>query len=236
MRLVRTAILSTALLAGAAALAGCGSTASTTTTTTTGASTTTTATSSTTTTSAGSTTTTSTQPATAPTCTPSELKVLNGGASGAAGSIFTTIGIENSSAAVCTLDGRPGVALVGKRVNGTTGPIPVTVKTTGSAAVFAIAPATVTLNPGATAAAGFLIQSSDVPENGETACPEVQSLRVSLPGSAAVYPVGASFTACGGPTISVSAVVASDQLPSSGSGGNSGGGTSGVANPPASEG
>lgn len=236
---IRPVVLAQALVVAAAvaALAACGgSTSSATTTTATPTTTTPTAPSSTTTsTTTPASTTTSTAPGTAPPCTASELKVENDGSSGAAGSIFTTIGIVNQSAALCTLRGRPTVGLVGKRTDGTTGPIAVTIQTVGQGTVFTIAPATatVTLAPGALAAAGFVLLSSDVPVNGETTCPQASEAKIQLPGIAQVYTVPASFTVCGGPTLDVSAIVRADQLPSDGSGGGTGpSGTSGVAKPP----
>ncbi len=229
-----------AVLATAGALGACGSSASSSSTTSSATSTTSTApgsgsTSSTTTTASGESTTSSTGPAATSSCPGSALKVSNGGASGAAGSIFTTISIVNRSAVLCTIEGRPTVTLIGKKAGGSIGPIPATVDSAGESDVFSIAPATVTLSPGDVDGAGILIESSDVPVNGETTCPVVTAVKVLLPGIVLPYSLPVSFSACGGPTIDVSAIVRADQLPPSGSGTGTGS-TSGVAKPPTSGG
>jgi hypothetical protein len=79
--------------------------------------------------------------------------------------------------------------------------------------VFRIAPSQLTLPPGHAVRAGFLIQSSDIPSNGEQTCPVVSSMKVKLPGIAAAYTVAENFTACGGPTVFVSAIVRASALP-----------------------
>ena len=58
------------------------------------------------------------------------------------------------------------------------------------------------------------MESSDVPSNGEQTCPVVSSMEVTLPGTTTTFTVGESFTACGGPTISVSAIVPESDLQS----------------------
>ena len=64
-----------------------------------------------------------------------------------------------------------------------------------------------TLSPGGSATVGFMVESSDVPSDGEQTCPVVSSMEVTLPGIASSFTVAETFTACGGPTISVSAIV-----------------------------
>jgi hypothetical protein len=194
--------------------------------------------SSSTSTTAPASSTTSTQPASPPTCTSGELSVVNLGANGAAGSIFTSIGIINRSAAVCSLKGRPAIVLVGSLPGTSPGALQATVTHNGQGPVFRIAPERVVMMPGSVSAAGFLIQSSDVPVNGETTCPRVVSLKVTLPRITHVYQLPASFSACGGPTVAVSAIVHASALPSTGtgSGGAGTGAGSGAANPPSGPG
>jgi len=95
------------------------------------------------------------------------------------------------------------------------GPLPTTVLTTGQGHVFAISPSPVALSPGRIGRAGFMVQSSDVPSNGQQTCPVVSTMNVRLPGISSVFDVKENFTACGGPTISVSAIVGASALPSS---------------------
>jgi hypothetical protein len=90
-----------------------------------------------------------------------------------------------------------------------------TILTTGEGTVFSIPPSKLTLAPGRVARAGFLVQSSDFPSDGEQTCPVVTSMNVTLPGATAIHTVAEKFTACGGPTIFVSAIVRASALPSS---------------------
>jgi hypothetical protein len=68
------------------------------------------------------------------------------------------------------------------------------------------------LPSGSAEAVGFLVQSSDVISEGETSCPVVTSMLVTLPGVSTALSVADTFTACGGPTISVSALVEASAL------------------------
>lgn len=192
------------------ALAGCSSSSSTPTTSGPGA---TAGSTSTTTTAPATSTTTSTQPGPPPTCAAGELAVTSGGTTGAAGHSFLTVEIANKSATPCSLDGRPGVVLVGGAPGATPSPLPTKVLATGQGSVFQVAPATVTLLPGSLPAAGFLIQSSDIGSNGQQSCPLVVKIRVTLPGVAEPFVLAQQLTACGGPTISVSALVSQGELP-----------------------
>ncbi len=69
-----------------------------------------------------------------------------------------------------------------------------------------------TLPPTGVAAVGFLVQSSDFPTDGEQTCPVVSTMSVKLPVVASALSVPETFTACGGPTISVSAIVPASDL------------------------
>jgi len=208
----------TLLLGVALVLDGCSHAATHATTTTTAptpSSTTTTATApATTTTSTSSSTTTSTQPPAPSPCTAHELTVLPMKSSGTAGQIFSAVGLVNVSATTCTLKGRPGITLIGGLQGASAAPLQATVLTTGEGPVFAIPPALLTLPPGHAAGAGFLVQSSDIPSNGEQTCPIVTSMMVRLPAISSAFTVAEKFTACGGPTIFVSAIVRASALPS----------------------
>jgi hypothetical protein len=133
---------------------------------------------------------------------------------GAAGSIFSPVNVLNTSTTACTLEGRPGITLVGAVQGAQPASLRTTILTTGQGSVFGIAPTTLTLSPGGAADVGFMVESSDVPSNGEQTCPVVSSMGVTLPGMATSFTVAESFTACGGPTISVSAIVPESDLQS----------------------
>ncbi len=216
MRRSRSAVVRRSLMiVGFVSLvAGCSQTTSTTTTTTspttTSTSTTLAATTSTTTTSS-TTTTTSSQPSL---CLAGQLKVVAMEGTGAAGSIFSPVNVLDTSTTACTLDGRPGVKLVGAVQGAQPASLHTTILTTGQGSVFGIAPALLTLSPGGAADVGFMVESSDVPSNGEQTCPVVSSMEVTLPGTTTTFTVDESFTACGGPTISVSAIVPESDLQS----------------------
>lgn len=166
------------------------------------------------TTSASSTTTTTTQPKPPPLCVASQLKVFAAKGTGAAGSIFSPVEVANTSTSPCYLDGRPSVRLIGAMQGAQPAPLSTTIGTTGQGSVFSTAPAKLTLPAGSAASVGFMLQSSDVPSDGEQTCPVVSSMSVTLPGIASPFSVEATFTACGGPTIYVSAIVPASALQS----------------------
>ena len=209
MRRSRSAVVRRPLMiVGLAALvAGCSQTTTTTTTapTTTSTSTTLAPTTSTTSTSS-TTTTTSSQPGPTP-CAASQLKVVAMEGTGAAGSIFSPVNVSNTSTTACSLDGRPGITLIGAVQGAKSAPLRTTIRATGQGSVFDVAPAMLTLSPSGSATVGFMVESSDVPSDGEQTCPVVSSMEVTLPGIASSVTVAETFTACGGPTISVSAIV-----------------------------
>jgi hypothetical protein len=131
---------------------------------------------------------------------------------GAAGSIFSPVNVLNTSTTACTLAGRPGITLVGAVQGAQSASLRTTILTTGQGSVFGIAPTTLTLSPGGVADVGFMVESSDVPSNGEQTCPVVSSMEVTLPEVTTNFTVAETFTACGGPTISVSALVPESDL------------------------
>ncbi len=206
------------MIVGVAALvAGCSQTTTATTTTTappTTSTSTTLAPTTSTTSASSTTTTTSSQPGPTP-CAASQLKAVAMEGTGAAGSIFSPVNVLNTSTTACTLDGRPGITLVGAMQGARSASLPTTILTTGQGSVFGIAPTMLTLSAGGVADVGFMVESSDVPSNGEQTCPVVSSMEVTLPKMATSFTVPESFTACGGPTISVSAIVPESDLQSS---------------------
>jgi len=134
---------------------------------------------------------------------------------GTAGSSFNPVVVVDKSDSVCSLDGRPAITLIGGLQGAASGPLATTtVLATGQAPVFLIAPTRVTLALGGGAGAGFLVQASDVPSNGQQSCPVVTSMKVTLPGISTSFGVAEKFSACGGPTIFVSAIVPASELPS----------------------
>ncbi len=202
------------ILGLAVLVAGCSHSATPVTTTTATTSISTTLAPITSTTSASS-TTTSTQPSPPPRCTAGQLKLAALAGTGAAGSIFSPVNVLNTSTSACSLDGRPGITLIGAMQGAQAAPLQTTIRATGQGPVFAITPTMLTLSPGSVASAGFMVQSSDVPSDGEQTCPVVSSMEVTLPGVASSFTIAETLTACGGPTISVSAIVAESALQSS---------------------
>ena len=200
-----------AILGLAVIVAGCSNNVtppSTTTTTTTTLPPTTTSSSTTST----STTTSTTQPAVATSCTVGQLKLVALQGTGAAGTIYNPVEVVNTSATACSLDGRPVVSLTGAVQGAKEGKLPTTVQSTGEGSTFSMSPSQLTLPPNGVGTVGFLVQSSDVPSDGEQTCPVVSSMSVTLPGTNSALSVPETFTACGGPTISVSAIVKASAL------------------------
>jgi hypothetical protein len=194
----------TLLIAGALALAACSSATptslkSTTTTTvaptTTGPKTTSTS-SSTTTSSVAPTTTapTTTVVAGPPPCNAAELKIAKGKSSGAAGTIATGFIITTTSSTPCELNGYPKIGLVPH--SGTVHPV---VTDNGGP------PSTVVVSSGAIGAA-FAFQYSDVQQNGQTSCPRIDAVRITLPGTGSVKTVADRFYPCGAPNVETTAV------------------------------
>lgn len=146
-------------------------------------------------------------------CGSSQLAVSVTGATGAAGTIDTSFGIADKSSSPCTLKGRPALGLVAGSPPTVLSP---TVQTGGQGAVFQIPVRSVRLTPGSAPSAGFEIQSSDVPVNGQQSCPEIVKVLVTVPGSATAISVAARFAGCDGPTIAVSAIVAYSSLTAAG--------------------
>ena len=110
--------------------------------------------------------------------------------------------IANTGSSPCTVNGYPSLTLVPQ--SGSVSPV---VSHSGQAQVFSVAPSTVTLPPTGSASAGFVIAYSDVQVNGQTSCPQIDAIQVTLPGAAGPYQIAQRFFPCGAPNLSVSAVV-----------------------------
>ena len=123
----------------------------------------------------------------------------------AAGHVHLVIALRNAGAVACTLEGYPLVALVGAGGKA----LPAHATHDGDMAFPATTPAAVTLAPGAVAS--FDIGFGHVPGDGETSCPEAQSLRVTPPGDTHAVTVAATADPCDSGRFAVSPLVAGDQ-------------------------
>ncbi len=150
------------------------------------------------------TTTTTTVPVqTSTLCQPSELHLAIAGQTGAAGTLTVTVGLTNTSSATCTMQGYPGMQLLGSA--GTSLPTTV-VRGQGhfpNPAANA-APAPVSLAPGALAHVS--IQYSDVPVAGETTCPSSAQAEVTPPTDTAYAVMTLAIAPCDHGTVHVSPV------------------------------
>jgi len=188
------------LLAVALALAACSSSGSSSAAPPNGASSTT---STTTTRPAATSTTTTPKPAKLATCTPSQLSVAVQPGSGAAGTVYASATMTNSSSAKCSLGGYPGMQLL----SASGAAIPTDVIRGGGTFLVAQAnqPATiVTLAPGQAVAFSFFY--GDNPVGKETSCPTSAKVEITPPNDYTYAVVTARITACGGGAIHVSPV------------------------------
>jgi hypothetical protein len=206
-RVARIALASAGGLAVAAVLAACSSSpaasgnhrpASASTSSTTTSTTTTTVAS--TGTSGSSSTTTSTSAVS--TCAKSTLSLVQDRTEGAAGTIYLGFSIVNRGSSPCTLSGYPTIGLVG-----TSGPLTTEISHSGQGTIFSVAPTTVVLPAGTSPGAGFVVAYGDVPQGGQSTCPTVTKVEVTLPGVTGSFRVAKRFVPCGAPNLSVSAVV-----------------------------
>ncbi|MHB8219063.1 MAG: DUF4232 domain-containing protein [Acidimicrobiales bacterium] len=126
--------------------------------------------------------------------------------SGAAGTIFSSATMVNTSSATCSLGGYPGMQLLTS--SGTALPTDVIRGGRHFPAAQANEPATtVTLAPGQAVAFDFIY--SDVPVGTETSCPASTKAEITPPNDYSHAVVTAPITACGGGTVYVSPVFAS---------------------------
>lgn len=204
--LKRVSLTVLCLLAGGGALAACSSsvpTAKSATTTTAVAPTTTTPTTSAPpTTGASSTTTTTSTTASATTCVGSEMSVKPDASEGAAGTIELGFAVSNDGTEPCTLDGYPAISVL----SGTT-VLKASISHEGQGEIFTTKASSVTLPANGQASAGFVVDYSDVPVDGQSSCTKISDLDFTLPGVSSSSQVAESFSPCGAPNLSVSAVV-----------------------------
>ena len=139
-------------------------------------------------------------------CTVGHLSIFQSAASGAAGSIQTTISMRNTGPAACTLQGYPGMALL---AGGSV--IHTDVVRGSSVAVPPIVVRLVTLAPGAIAS--YVFGYSDVPTGGQT-CPPSDMLEVTPPNAFGHATISFQATACGG-VLTTSPVFPGKRIPSS---------------------
>jgi hypothetical protein len=150
-----------------------------------------------------SSTTTSTTAAAAAPCSKAQLALKVGKTQGAAGSIYIGFTLADKTSQGCTLNGYPTIGL-----GGPGGPVVPQVSHEGQGAIFGDHPSTVALPPGGAAGAGFVLSYSDIQQNGQTSCPQVTAISVTLPGqSTAFHMHERRFYPCGAPNLSVSAIV-----------------------------
>ncbi|MDA8071031.1 MAG: DUF4232 domain-containing protein [Actinomycetota bacterium] len=112
----------------------------------------------------------------------------------------TTIALRNTGTVTCTLDGYPGLLLLGP------GGAQLTTDAHdgGSLAFESVAPSSVSLAPGG--AAFFNIGYSEVPSGGESTCPAATGLQVTPPGATSHLVVTVHIAPCGGGQLHESAV------------------------------
>jgi hypothetical protein len=137
------------------------------------------------------------------TCLPSQLQVTPQQGNGAAGTIYTTVNLTNSSSATCTLQGYPGMQLL----NAQGGSLPTNVvrgQMQFPTAAANQAPAVVTLAPQQTAT--FALAYEDVPVGNETSCPTSAKAEITPPNDTAYVIVTLAIGPCGGGTVHVSPV------------------------------
>lgn len=173
-------------------------TTSTTSTSTTPSTTTSTSTSTSTNSSSGSSTTTTVPGGSR--CMSPGLSASFVGSNGAAGTIEATLALKNVSSASCTLDGYPGLGLLGP---GNTA-LPTNVVRKGHFNFTSMSPSTVMLASGQSAY--FNIGYSDVPSGTQASCPTSVSLLVTPPNSYSSLTIPAQFAPCSNGTITVSPV------------------------------
>jgi hypothetical protein len=122
------------------------------------------------------------------------------GRQGAAGTFEVTLGFRNTSAATCPLAGYPGIQLLGPGGSD----LPTDTVPGGDDSFTSLAPATVSVGPGATAY--FNLGYSDVPTGTETTCPTATGIQAIPPGTTTTLVVSGQFTVCDSGKVTVSPV------------------------------
>jgi len=134
---------------------------------------------------------------TVPGCKGSLLSVARGRSSGAASTIGLGFVVTNGGARTCTLEGYPTIVLV--PASGNVHPV---FTETGSVAPVHLA---------AGGKAGFLLEYSDLPVDGQTTCPSVVAVDVTLPRPGGTSKVAATFSPCGAPDVRLTPVLSEAQ-------------------------
>jgi hypothetical protein len=112
----------------------------------------------------------------APKCTSSQLAARFVSGQGAAGTLFDTLELTNTSGPACTLNGFVSVQLLDAAGN----PLPTATVSDGGQLGGRPGPAPFVLAP--RAASQFVLAWSDVPRAGETQCPAAATVQVTPPG------------------------------------------------------
>ncbi len=143
-----------------------------------------------------------------PTCSTFQLHMAIGWTGAGLGNVATQITLTNVSRSSCTLEGYPGVELVG--AGGRLLPTHATAATIGDYMFPAVVPHRVALTPGAVAT--FMVGYGDNPSGAavnepyDVACPVAVAVRVILPGTHEYGTAQGSIAPCGG-VVSVSPIV-----------------------------
>jgi hypothetical protein len=145
----------------------------------------------------------SSTPATTTACPVSALSAKLVGTEGGAGVIEMTVALQNAGTTTCTLQGYPGLLLIGS--GGTQ--LATHVSDGGPLAFESVAPTLVSLAAGQSAY--FNIGVSDVPSSSEPDCPSATSLQVIPPGDANHLLVPVQVQPCGGGQLNESSVFGS---------------------------
>lgn len=133
-------------------------------------------------------------------CSATELTGSVSGTEGGAGVLETTVLLRNTGTTVCTLDGYPGLLLLGS--GGTQ--LATNARDGGSLAFESVAPSLVSVAPGGDAY--FNIGYSEVPSGGEATCPSATGLQVTPPGGTTHLVVPVHMAPCAGGQLHESAV------------------------------
>jgi len=135
-------------------------------------------------------------------CHTGGLQISFAGAQGAAGTIFDTFRVTNTTQSPCSLYGYVGMLML----DASGAPMPTRVVRNGGMLSTQAGPSRFLLQPGA--AASFQAAWSDVPHGSETTCPQAARLEITPPDEFdhLVIPVNGWLAPCGGGEIDVAAI------------------------------
>jgi hypothetical protein len=205
LRWARSVVPAGVVLAVALVLAGCSSSGNTSpsgSSTSTSSSTSTTAS---TTSSSPRSSTSTTEAMVAKTCLPNQLHIVPQRGNGAAGTIYETVTLTNTSSTTCTLHGYPGLQLLSAQGSS----LPTNVVRGGTqfpAAAANQSPSLVTLAPQQVAT--FSLSYEDVPVGTETSCPTSAKVEITPPNDVGHAVVTLAISPCSGGMVHVSPVYA----------------------------